>query len=913
MKREIDKKSSITRKLRTTNSLFLLFGFLILASIFVVHNAMAAPLSKDNVIVSLFINPKSVSSGGIFAVNGTLTDTTTGKPLGGMTISFIAPSPIFIPNVITDNNGNYLVSGLKAPTTAGSYSIKAKFVGGTIYRTYSSTKILQVIPTTTTSKALPLTVSTSASTTTGVSPLTVRFVTTVSGGSGVYFYSWDFGDGSTSTMQNPSHNYSTGTYTAKITVKDSNGNTDSSSISIVVVASFPPITTSVSSNSTTGTAPLGVSFTSTPGGGSGTYTYSWDFGDGSTSTMQNPTHTYSAAGTYNSKATVTDSLGKTRSSSISITVTAPIPPVTVSASASATSGSVPFTVTFTGTPSGGSGTYSYSWDFGDGSTSTMQNPTHTYSAAGTYNSKATVTDSLGKTRSSSISITVTAPIPPVTVSASASATSGSVPFTVTFTGTPSGGSGTYSYSWDFGDGSTSTMQNPTHTYSAAGTYNAIDTVNDGNGKTGSATTQVIATASVPSGHSFAISQANLWVNQTSTKGYSWGALGITNNGTNNISISSILVAGNTVPYSNWYVDTNKTELTSVNFQWPYIMTSMDNNGFLKDSGALSPNGCAANSNKLRLDFDGAGKNPALCLTKQSSQVSLSPGQSMLVYFKVPNGIVMPTNIGTSQTVKVSDGTDSTTQNVQVKNLNNFNLRFWLHTNQQYYTTSLNIFTKYLKSGDYIMIGSGMDGDPTISLQQANQAKSLFKPGVHALSYRIYFSIKDMLSEVPTLPKGYDLIVYDYEKGDSPDFTTDMTKSLAYFSQANSVISQYNQKTGSNAKLMAAISYPPIRWSTTPWDWGTVAAQMSQINVMMSGYYSSPCLAQCSSSAISQIRVESPSAVNEIQLSMSGGRGTPNDIAPALYIAQGVGVDTTLVFYDNNQTNYLQQLFDLLRY
>jgi len=37
-----------------------------------------------------------------------------------------------------------LVSGLKAPGTAGSYAIKAQFVGGSLYYTYSSTRTLSV-------------------------------------------------------------------------------------------------------------------------------------------------------------------------------------------------------------------------------------------------------------------------------------------------------------------------------------------------------------------------------------------------------------------------------------------------------------------------------------------------------------------------------------------------------------------------------------------------------------------------------------------------------------------------------------------------------------------------------------------------------------------------------------------------
>jgi len=53
---------------------------------------------------------------------------------------------------------------------------------------------------------------------------------------------------------------------------------------------------------------------------------------------------------------------------------------------------------------------------------------------------------------------------------SAIPSSGAVPLTVQFSTSCSGGAEPYSYSWLFGDGDTSILQNPSHTYSNAGTY-----------------------------------------------------------------------------------------------------------------------------------------------------------------------------------------------------------------------------------------------------------------------------------------------------------------------------------------------------------------------------------------------------------------------------------------------------------
>jgi PKD repeat protein len=84
---------------------------------------------------------------------------------------------------------------------------------------------------------------------------------------------------------------------------------------------------------------------------------------------------------------------------------------------------------------------------------------------------------------------------PLSASASATPTSGVAPLSVSFTGSASGGTSPYTYSWAFGDGSTSTAQDPTHTYSSAGTYTATLTVKDSAGHT--ATSSVTITVSAP--------------------------------------------------------------------------------------------------------------------------------------------------------------------------------------------------------------------------------------------------------------------------------------------------------------------------------------------------------------------------------------------------------------------------------
>jgi PKD repeat protein len=107
------------------------------------------------------------------------------------------------------------------------------------------------------------------------------------------------------------------------------------------------------------------------------------------------------------------------------------------------------------------------WSFGDGGTATGQSPSHTYAAPGTYTVSLTVTGG-GGSRSASSTITVAAgggpPQASFTYSPQSPAIGEEVIFTDTSTGSPT------AWQWDFGDGATASEQNPTHAFSAEGTY-----------------------------------------------------------------------------------------------------------------------------------------------------------------------------------------------------------------------------------------------------------------------------------------------------------------------------------------------------------------------------------------------------------------------------------------------------------
>ena len=105
-------------------------------------------------------------------------------------------------------------------------------------------------------------------------------------------------------------------------------------------------------------------------------------------------------------------------------------------------------------------------------------------------------------------ITAPGPFPP-TAKASATPAAGMAPLTVNFSS--AGSSDPFgkplTYSWDFGDGKTSTAANPSHSYTANGTYTVKLTVSNGT-LTGMATTTVVVGSSPPTASITAPSKYN---------------------------------------------------------------------------------------------------------------------------------------------------------------------------------------------------------------------------------------------------------------------------------------------------------------------------------------------------------------------------------------------------------------------
>jgi gliding motility-associated-like protein len=294
----------------------------------------------------------------------------------------------------------------------------------------------------------------------GCFPLTVNF-TDMSTGS-PNDWKWDFGNGNTSTIQNPSAVFpAPGQYNVSLTI--SNGGAPNTLIrsAFIVVHDHPLV--DFSFDVTSGCAPLSVKFKdNTPSSSGQITTWQWVFDDGGSSTSANPAYVFNQPGNRTVSLRVKNEFGceASKSAGAPIAVLGPLAKFSIDKTAAC---SLPATFQFTNQSSGNGLTYQ--WDFSDGLTSTSINPSHSYSNAGTFKVILKTRDNNGCEQSFQKAVNAGSEGGlDFTASPLKVCLGDPIDFTLVSDDAP------INASWTFGDGGTSAVNDPTYTYSNAGTY-----------------------------------------------------------------------------------------------------------------------------------------------------------------------------------------------------------------------------------------------------------------------------------------------------------------------------------------------------------------------------------------------------------------------------------------------------------
>jgi len=372
-----------------------------------------------------------------------------------------------------------------------------------------------------------------------VEGLKVYFTDRSDDGGGITSYSWNFGDGSLSTATNPMHTYmESGEYIVTLTIYDIQGMTDIRAKSVTVMSSSgqcdvpvwnretsyeiddrvkhngglyvatwwnhgadPEVFSNVwkkegtcsdipndkiqSKFSYIDTGWL-VKFASESISEKEIETYEWDFGDGSDASFFGKTAVklYDQDGTYTVTLKVIDVDGNFDSSFQQVTVKlgnpAPVADFTYTIEN--------MTINLQSTSTDNSSIASHEWVLGDGNLATGESVAHTYGKGGQYTIVLKVTDDEGISAEKALSIVVGEPIdiPPTAIFSFVADN-----LQVDFTDLSVDDVGITHTIWNFGDGSSSDEKDPTHDYTAAGSYQVQLIVTDTAGLTDSSSQTVI--------------------------------------------------------------------------------------------------------------------------------------------------------------------------------------------------------------------------------------------------------------------------------------------------------------------------------------------------------------------------------------------------------------------------------------
>jgi large repetitive protein len=308
----------------------------------------------------------------------------------------------------------------------------------------------------------------------------------LSRGSPIKSYEWDFGDGTSANGPVVTHVYTVaGSYAVKLTVSSdpvgSCGYTDTGGLTVEVEEA--PKATFLLPHVVSLNRLLTFDASRSDGRGSRIVGYLWEFGDGSRSNQAVAKHSYTSPGRHVVKLRVTTSAqGRCNVSVKQRVVSVNAPPVASAGRSRVVS--VNELVNFDGSSSSDPDgrIVDYSWTFGDGATGKGISPTHTYTRHGRYTVSLSVKDNSGVARDrcvDSLVVKVNSPPVPIIIADSVACPGQRLTFDGRTSRDPDGNIGRYQ--WSFGDGTTGDAGMMAHAYQASGVYQVTLTVVDNSG------------------------------------------------------------------------------------------------------------------------------------------------------------------------------------------------------------------------------------------------------------------------------------------------------------------------------------------------------------------------------------------------------------------------------------------------
>lgn len=296
---------------------------------------------------------------------------------------------------------------------------------------------------------------------------TVAFTnTSVSPGTTIQSYSWDFGDGNTNNTSNPQHAYAstTGQYNVQLICVAVNGCTDTL-YQTVKIGNKPQPGFTASDDTACSFSVVQFTDLSTPATGDTIIRRIWDFGDGTIDSVStSPTHSYSLPGLYTVRLTTISPVDCDSTYSYNIfIIESPTANFTIN---NACLGNPHNFNDLSTAPTGSTINY-WDWDFGNSATSNQPSVVYTYPDTGNYTVTLIVRSNIGCYDTLALSATVNKlPVANFTFSKICS----DQPVTFTDSSTVDG-SIINSWNWNFGTfGGNSTQMNPTATFPDALAY-----------------------------------------------------------------------------------------------------------------------------------------------------------------------------------------------------------------------------------------------------------------------------------------------------------------------------------------------------------------------------------------------------------------------------------------------------------